>query len=222
MTGDIVQYWSRLKDHDTTHPDDRVVFDRLDGAHGFDLRCLPSCFFGPIATAPVVVLYLSPGLKEDIDHRQAASPEGRAWYRETRAGRALLPHEHENEAGWRWGVTRTGCFGKPKDVQPHIALLNLSGYHSRTFADWPLLSALPSCRATLSWAHNVLFPDAIAEKRIVICLRSPRYWGLYSGFSEGSLYAPEATRSGHMIKSALRDEIIEKVKRSIKRAQLAR
>jgi hypothetical protein len=34
MTGDIVQYWSRLKDHDTTHLTIALCLIGLMGAHG--------------------------------------------------------------------------------------------------------------------------------------------------------------------------------------------
>src|SRR5712691_10488432 len=48
----------------------------------------------------------------------------------------------------------------------------------RSFA---ALLCLPSSRVSLGWAQDVLFPDAEAGKRIVICMRSAAYWGLEQG-----------------------------------------
>jgi hypothetical protein len=92
-------------------------------------------------------------------------------------------------------------------------LLNIGAYHSKTFADAPLLAALPSSRASISWAQDVLFPEAEAGKRVVICLRSARFWGLKAGRQYGiSLFAPHVTRGGHMKHGKMRKRIIESVR----------
>jgi hypothetical protein len=50
---------------------------RLDAErHGFQLQCLPGCFAGRLRTAPLVLLYLSPGFSED-DVADAQSEDGK-------------------------------------------------------------------------------------------------------------------------------------------------
>jgi hypothetical protein len=216
MTADIVSYWSRLGTDERVHPDDRTVFERLgrDG-HAFDLNCLPSCYYGPISTAPIVLLYLSPGLDETEDHAHAASTHGREYYRGIRAGRQLLPTPTEHHSAWRWWSSRVKCFGDWSEIHAHVAILDISGYHSKNFKDWALLSALPSCRATVAWAQASLFPDAISGKRIVICLRSPKHWGLKVGLYGKALFVPSTTRAGHMKHGEMRDEVVSAVREKL-------
>lgn len=61
---DIFKFWSLIDQAETIHPLDRPIFDRLKDSHGFDMRCLPSNFGGKLRTAPIVLLYLSPGFSE--------------------------------------------------------------------------------------------------------------------------------------------------------------
>lgn len=98
-------------------------------------------------------------------------------------------------------------------MQTKVAILNIGAYHSKTFADVPLLAALPSSRVSLDWAQRVLFPQAIAGNRIVICLRAARFWGLKEGKSYGeALFAPPVTRSGYMKHGRMRRIVIREVK----------
>jgi hypothetical protein len=54
----------------------------------------------------------------------------------------------------------------------------------------------------MEWAQSVLFPEAEAGRRIVICMRSAPYWGLDPGRRYGKcLFAPLVNRSGHLIKN---------------------
>lgn len=48
MNGDIFGFWEEAAAGDTTHPRDPYVLDRV--THGFDLRCLPGPFSGPLRT----------------------------------------------------------------------------------------------------------------------------------------------------------------------------
>ncbi|MEY9634111.1 hypothetical protein ABIF66_002340 [Bradyrhizobium japonicum] len=65
---DIFKFWSTIGRSDTVHPLDKPVFARLNSSHGFDFRCLPSNIGGKLRTAPIVLLYLSPGFsKADVD-----------------------------------------------------------------------------------------------------------------------------------------------------------
>jgi hypothetical protein len=214
-TPDIFAFWARIRPEARTHPADEQVFSRI-GNPGFDLRCLPAAYSGPLKTARVVLLYLSPGFS-DFDLAEAESPEGQERYVRRRKGTAPLPSKEEHESAWRWWSSRTRCFGHWEELRDQIAVLNIGAYHSRKFTDWGLLAALPSSRMSIAWAQNVLFPEALAGKRVVVCLRAGRYWGLDVGrhYPVG-LYSPPVTVGGHMYHGAMREEIIKAVKAALR------
>jgi hypothetical protein len=213
MNGDIFGFWEEAAAGDTTHPRDRYVLDRV--THGFDLRCLPGPFSGPLRTAPVVLLYLAPGLtQEDID--EAGTPGGQARYARRRSGYQPLEGPEDHMPGWVWWSSRTRIFGPWQKIREKIAILELSGYHSRKFTNGHVLTALPSSRVALDWAQEILFPMAERGERVVICMRSPHYWGLGKRSRYGkALFVPQVTRGGHMLKTgengAVRDEILAAV-----------
>jgi hypothetical protein len=210
---DIFEFWRTVQPADRMHPVDRKVLDRVE--HGFDLECLPACFGGPLRTAKVVLLYLSPGWSQQ-DHDEAETTEAQAYYMRRRAGCELF--RGPEASGFKWLISRTKCFLERerqddwKRLWPHLAVLNICAYHSKAFDDAPLLAALPSSRASIGWAQDVLFSQAEAGERVVICLRSARFWGLKEGEQYGrSLFAPPVTRGGHMIRGTMRKRIIKAV-----------
>ena len=118
--------------------------------------------------------------------------------------------------GSPWFASRTKCFGPWETVRHYISVLNIGAYNSKTFEDAPLLAALPSSRMSLSYAQEVLFPQAMAGERVVVCMRAARFWGLDTGKREGeALFAPEVTRGGFMKRNEMREEVIEVVKAAI-------
>jgi len=190
----------------------------MSGKHRFDLDCLPYPFMGPLKSAPLILLYLSPGL-EEFDREMARTEEGRNWVMECRTGNQLLPGPEEHRTAWQWWKTRTAVFGKDDDLRSKVAVLEIGANHSRDFNDYPLLLALPSSRVSVEWAQAVLFPQAIKGERIVLCLRSAAYWGLPEDRRFGeALFAPRVTRGGHMLNGPMRDEIIELAKAFIIRS----
>lgn len=210
---DIFEFWRDLAASDRIHPSDRQVFERLpQGAHGFQLDCLPGPFKGPLRTARVVLLFLSPGFK-DVDREHAASEAGQAYYARSRTGDAPLPAREEHPASYDWSARIIRQFGVSyEEVRSEVAFLNIGPYKSAAFDDWPMLAALPSCRMSIDWAQTVLFPEAEAGKRVVICLRSARYWGLQKGHRyAGTLFAPEHTQAGAMLRGEERERIVEAV-----------
>jgi hypothetical protein len=215
MPVDIFKFWSVVGPSDKIHPADRDVFSRITG-HQFDLSCLPACFMGPLKTAPVVLLYLSPGLTP-LDLYEAKSPLGQERYMKMRRGLEPLPDQEQHEPAWEWWVSRTRCFGGDwQQLRSKIAVLNIGAYHSVKFKDYQLLAALPSSRVSIEWAQNVLFPQAVTGKRVVVCLRSSSFWGLTEGVSKGSLHAPKVTIGGHMKHDGtMRDMIIRDVRKRL-------
>lgn len=214
LSDSLIKYWSRLGPSDRIHPDDRVVWDRL--APTFS-PCLPTPYYGRIADAPVVLLFLSPGLS-DRDLPEAEDPDAQRRYMRIRAGQEPLATAESWKDLWDWWTPRTRIFGPPEELRHRVAVLNVSAYKSKDFDDHAALAALPSCRATIEWAQRVLFPEAEAGRRVVVCLRASRWWGLTAGKRYGaSLYAPLVNRAGHMVKGdgADRDEVILAVRNAV-------
>lgn len=214
---DIFKFWERmeLKKRRRTyvHPADAEILKSVN--HDFDLRCLPSPIAGPLRTAPVVLLYLAPGLRQ-ADVKYARSREYRRYFSRRLRGQQQLPGTKDPFPRSAWFEQRTRRFGPFGKVRKKVAFLNIGAYHSRTFNDVPLLAALPSSRVSLDWAQQVLFAEAKAGKRVVICLRAARFWGLREGKRYGrKLFAPPVTRSGHMKKGAMRCEVIRAVQAAI-------
>jgi hypothetical protein len=213
---DIFQFWAKVQPTDYVHPADRDVLSRTN--HHFDLKCLPGCFAGPLRTAPVVLLYLSPGRSEK-DRKEAKSKSVQDHWMRCRRGRDPFPKDPSftkcpGYAVWyKWVTSRTKCFGDWDRLHSKIAVLDIGAYHSKTFVDYPLLAALPSSRVSIAWAQGVLFPQAIAGRRVVICLRAARFWGLEAGKKYGRfLFAPPVNQGGHMKHGKMREQIIEAVK----------
>ena len=81
-----------------------------------------------------------------------------------------------------------------------------------------MLAALPSSRVSIDWAQRVLFPEAMSGRRVVICLRAARYWGLQDGKRYGrALFAPLVARNGHMIHKPLRSVVVREAKDALAR-----
>lgn len=209
----LVEFWRDIPGDANWHPADHHVLHRV--GHGFQLDCLPGPFKGPLLTAPVVLLALSPGyLPSDRVH--AGSVEGRSYYARSRKGNCDLPsaNQHEGSEGWSKRIIKQ--FGVDyDDARSKIAFVNLGAYKSKEFNDWPMLSALPSSRAAVSWAQSELFPEAEAGKRIVVCLRSATYWGLDEGTFGESLFVPKFTRGGIMCHGVMRDHIVDCVRAAV-------
>lgn len=207
---DIFDFWSSVEPTALIHPADEAVFRGVP-KHGFDLEALPGCFMGPLKTAPVVLLFLSPGLDEGD---KPLTPALVQWNSRTRLGAEPLVSQALQEPTYRWWTRRTRFLGfDPEFLADKVAVLNIGAYHSKTFNDHGLLAALPSSRVSLHWAQSVLFPAAERAERIVICLRAARYWGLEAGAKyEGTLFAPPVTRGGHAHKGE-QQRIVEAVGR---------
>ena len=211
MVADIFEFWRNVASDARMHPADQDVFARIKN-HGFDLKALPGCFMGPLRTAPVVLLFLSPGKSKG----DRPSPTLADWHKRTRLGNEPLISEAVHASAHNWWVQRTKCFGLPAEtLATNVAILNIGAYHSKEFTDHGMLAALPSSRMSLEWAQNVLFPQAEAGDRVVICLRAAKYWGLESGKRyQGFLFAPKVTRGGH-IHQTERKHIVAAVQRRL-------
>jgi hypothetical protein len=210
---DIFEFWSRIKRGERIHPADKEVFHRIDaGRHGFQLDCLPGCFAGQLKTAPIVLLYLSPG------HSEATTNDAKTKTGKNHHFRTYWGDEPLRDAGpgRKWVESRTKNFGSYESIKHKLAFLNIGAYHSKDVKDYASLLALPSSRVSLAWAQETLFPQAEAGERIVICMRSAAYWGLETGRKyKGTLFAPSVNRGGHLVNGLEKNKIIELVRRRL-------
>jgi hypothetical protein len=183
---DIFDFWKNYRLGDRVHLLDRPVLDDLRKQHSLNLNCLPLPFYGALKTAPIVLLYLNPGLSS-LDEKEAGTKEAQERMLLRLEGNMHLSAERAGKKSW-W-VGKVEFLGLPVEAfLDKLAVLELCAYRSKEFKDGPLISALPSSRAAISWAQGVLFPEAHAGKRVVICLRSSRYWGLAQGSPMRELY----------------------------------
>lgn len=212
MTQDIFSFWSKIPDHAFVHPEDKLVFARVP--HSLRRDCLPTCFVGPLFDARVVLLFLSPGYDE-FDTTHALTADGRAYYCKQRSGKANLPSAEEHAPANKWTSRVLKQFGFAlSDVADGVAILNMGAYHSKSFRDWPMLTALPSSRVALDWGQNKLFPKA--ESGEEWCLRSSRMWGLSKGECYGQgLFAPICTPNGIMHPVPMRERVITSVRSAL-------
>ena len=215
MTGNsLFKFWEGVPAHVKVHPDDEPVF-AAHGKRALDLDCLPTPYYGPIKTAPIVLLYLNPGLSEK-DKEEAASEDGRQFYWRQRQGSESL-RSQLNAVKKSWWVSRTKrLHPNPEYLRHRLAILELCAYHSKEFVDWPLLNKLPSSQAAREWATSTLFAEARSQQRLVICLRSAKHWGLTPGTHSGWLFAPHVTRSGYMLNNDDRRAIVDAAERVLK------
>lgn len=209
----LFDFWADLPGDTRVHPNDKNVLASV--RHGFDLCCLPAPWTGPLRTAKVVLLFLSPGLGDDgFDVEHATTKDGQEFYKAQRSGFAPLPTAAEHLPHWQWWTQKIRQFGITPDQARHsIAVLDMAPYHSKSFGDYHMLTALPSARRALDWAQSVLFPEAIAGNRVVICLRSANLWGLNTGATYGTgLFAPQCTRGGFMLHGEQREKLVARVR----------
>jgi hypothetical protein len=216
MDESLFKFWEGVSPATKVHPEDEAVF-QTNGKHNLNLECLPNPFYGPLRTAPIVLLYLNPGLSQQ-DLSEAESEEGREFYWRQRQGNEPLRSQIKLEKK-SWWVSRTKRFGiDPEYLRHKLAVIELCAYHSKTFTDGSLLPKLPSSRIALSWATSNLFAQARSQKRVVICLRSAKHWGLTIGNHEGWLFVPKVTRSGYMFKNENRNAVVEAAKEALRTA----
>lgn len=208
---DIFKFWSRIKRGSRIHPDDAEVFGRLGAEkHGFDLRCLPAAFGGALKTAKVVLLFASPGLSSQLDLSDANTNEGKDYYMRRWKGRE--PFRDEGD-GSKWLRSIVKRFGEYDDIRHGLAVLNIGAYHSRRVKNWRAVMSLPSSRASLDWAQNVLFPRAESSETVVICMRAATSWGLERGRRyRGTLFAPIVNvQRGYLVRDNPANERIVRI-----------
>jgi hypothetical protein len=216
-TEDFLRFWAKAIPSLQVHPDDGPALK--GNGHELALDTLVGPFMGPLRTASVVLLTLNGGLAGNgIERREAMMPAGREWTAENLGGETPLPSFATNPAGREWTERRLAQFGLSyASAASKVAFVNLIPYRSREGAkDMRMAERLPSSLMVKAWARDTLFPEAEAGKRVVVCLRSARAWGLDPDTQRGqALFVPKFNRAGFMLHGTMREEIGRAVRRAV-------
>jgi hypothetical protein len=139
----LFKFWEGVSPDTKVHPKDAAVFEE-NGNHNLELECLPNPYYGPLRTAPIVLLYLNPGFSEEKDLAEAQTEDGRQFYWRQRQGNEPL-RSQLNLKDKSWWVSRTRhLHSDPEYLRHKLAVLELCAYHSKSFSDGAMLSKLPS------------------------------------------------------------------------------
>jgi hypothetical protein len=172
----LLEFWSRLPDGETVHPDDRPVLDGGPHAFHFDLPALP--ILGRLRTAPVVLCYGNPGLEEhDAEHAHDA-PRRQRLVRQSRGADPFpvcMPG---------WGdllAMRCRQIGLGLDELANtVAVFNVVPYASERLGvnETSIARHLASAAAARAYLHDVLIPRARNEEIFLVVVRSHVLWGV--------------------------------------------
>ena len=164
---------------------------------------------GPVRTAPVVLLTLNGGLNGVEQDEAKITCRAGANGPESRWG-CSVAYVCDQSGGREWTERRLAQFGlRYKTASTKVAFVNLIPYRSREGAkDLRMLERLESTRLVRAWAHDTLFLEAEAGKRVVVYLRSARAWGLEPDTQRGlSLFTPKFNRAGFMLHGPMREKV---------------
>lgn len=195
MTSDIFSFWTQAADAGVLerpgrkiHPADESTFESHD-LEGFDLNSSPEPFYGPLATAPVVLLALNHNGEDAhfANHPELLAAHKRAWQ-----GHEPLWHPREFDPTWTrvdWMASMAKRFGITDwdVVRNNFAIINLWAYRSPREVKCPYLE-FPSTQVAVEWVSDVLYPTARNKGRVVICIYKAKEWGLKLGSADGYLF----------------------------------
>jgi hypothetical protein len=223
-TENFLRFWAKAIPNVQVHPDDVAALD--GNRHDLARDVLVGPFMGPVRAAPVVLLTLNGGLgKEGVEQREATIPSAREEMARNLLGDAPLPSFATNPGGREWTERLLAQFGLCyESAAPKVAFINLIPYRSMSGSqDMRMAKLLPSSRMVLAWAHDTLFPEGEAGKRVVVCLRSARAWGLDPDTPQRgqSLFTPYFNRRGimcHVDRNGEPSPMREKVGTAVRRA----
>src|SRR5262249_22205335 len=135
-------------------------------------------------------------------------------------GNAPLPTFATNPKGRVWAEARLRQFGlNYQNAGSKVAFINLIPYRSSEGSKDKkrMIPHLASSRIVLAWACDTLFREAESGKRVVVCLRSAKDWGLDPAIPErGLLFTPKVNpRSGYLVHGAVREKVCLAVRRAV-------
>jgi hypothetical protein len=200
----LFEFWAEAaKTNFMFHPADKPVLDKYAKYYSFPLDTLVGPLMGPAENAPITLLYANGGRSDedfDPDYIETSLPS----YGHHLSGQAALPFFENHPPARRWTEARIKPFGLSyARARDKVAFLNIVPYKSKNMDDWrkpvvrDLIEELPSVQMMRQWVHQVLISDAIAERRMVVCLRAAWLWKLEAESErKGGLFTPRWNRRG--------------------------
>lgn len=172
----LFEFWSRLPEGETAHPDDRPVLDA--GSHAFHFDLPPVPVTGPLRSAAVVLCYGNPGHSAD-DAEVARDPSRKAKLAWQVDGVDPFPT-------WvpGWGellASRCRQMGLgTEELANTVALFNVVPYASERLGvnETAIARHLASAAVARSYLHEVLIPRARKEEIFLVVLRAHVLWGV--------------------------------------------
>jgi hypothetical protein len=166
---------------------------------GLELDIPPGHINGRLKTAPIVALFLNPGIKDD-DRAHFATSNGRQQLIEQAEGESDFPL---SIPGWKkWFLPRVRIDGmEPHELAKNVAIFNVCAYASReaSLLTEAFLRDLPSANIARAYLRQVLIPEARARRRFIVICRGRRFWGvdrsecvgnIQCGFPRGGHFGP--------------------------------
>ncbi len=171
----LFEFWSRLPEGETVHPDDRAVLE--GGPHGFHFDLPPAAVLGPLRTAPVILCYGNPG------HEQHNAELVREPSRNAQLARQIegvdpypvwMPGWGEALAARcrQMGLGARGAREHRGNLQCRAVCLGAP----RCGRDCDR-ARLPSAAVARAYLHEVLVPRARKEEIFLVVVRSHVLWG---------------------------------------------
>lgn len=170
----LFEFWSRLPNSETVHPDDKP--DLAIGRHSFQFDLPPGHISGPILHAPVVICYGNPGYVDD-DKRAAQDPAKRELLAQQRQG--VSPYPMWLPSWKKWLCERTKQMNlSPERLSQTVATFNVVPYASvqMSDADTRVAKRLPSVEVAREYLHSVLIPKAKRQEIFLIVVRKHALW----------------------------------------------
>ena len=171
----LFEFWSRLPEGETVHPDDRAAIE--GGPHGFHFDLPPAPVMGRLRTARVVLCYGNPGY-ERYDAELVRGPSLTAQSARQLQGKDAFPV-------WMpgWGeslAARCRQMGLGlEDLANTVAIFNVVPYASERLGvdETAIARHLPSAAVARGYLREVLVPRARKEEIFLVVVRSHVLWG---------------------------------------------
>ena len=171
----LFEFWSRLPEGETVHPDDRAAIE--GGPHAFHFDLPPAPVMGPLRTAPVVLCYGNPGYEQqdaELVHGLSRKPRLERQLQGEDAYPVWMPGWGESLAA-RCRQMGLGL----EDLANTVAIFNVVPYASERLGvnETAIARHLPSAAVARGYLREVLVPRARKEEIFLVVVRSHVLWG---------------------------------------------
>jgi hypothetical protein len=171
----LFEFWSRLAEGATVHPDDRAVLE--GGPHGFHFDLPPTPVLGSLRTAPVVLCYGN-SVHQELDAAEARNHSHRARLAWQVDGVDPYPTWMPSWSDLLAARCRQMALGLD-ELARAVAILNVVPYASERLGvnETAIARHLASSAVARRYLHEVLVPRARSEEIFLVVVRSHVLWG---------------------------------------------